>query len=389
MILWLLPYITKTFPFAYVSLRMLAAAMCSLAVTVCLGKRFIQMLVNIKLGHTVRVGDVAALANQYGKSKEVPSMGGVLFLTTLFFTSFLFLDLRHSFSWILLATVLWMGGIGFVDDLYKFLHKTADGIRPRVKMFLQLTFAAGLATYLFTSSPMDKSYCKAPVAKERCLETGKLTTLSTKQMYSRWHIPFMQKPIVLSGVFVAFAIGLMMFVIVGSTNAVNLTDGLDGLAAGLALLVASILAVFAFASNHADISQYLHILYIEGSGEIAIFLSALVGSLLGFLWFNGFPAEVFMGDTGSLGLGAILGVSAILLRQEFLYALLAGVFVIETLSVILQIWSFKYRDGKRIFLCAPLHHHLQLLGWHEMKIVLRLWMIGLFLALLGLASLKV
>ena len=187
---------------------------------------------------------------------------------------------------------------------------------------------------------------------------------------------------------IALGFLFLLLVVVGSSNGVNLTDGLDGLAVGCVMMVAMVLALFAFLSNHLEISQYLHILYIEGSGEIAVYLAALAGACLGFLWYNGFPAQIFMGDTGSLALGGILGVSAALLRRELLLALAGGIFVMEALSVILQVGSYKLRNKKRIFLCAPLHHHFEYKGWPETKVVLRFWIIGLILALIGVASLK-
>ncbi len=181
---------------------------------------------------------------------------------------------------------------------------------------------------------------------------------------------------------------LITFVVAGASNAVNLTDGLDGLATGCLIMVASCLALFAFVSNHLDLSGYLNILYVEGSGEIAIYLSALVGACIGFLWYNGYPAEIFMGDTGSLALGGIIGVAAVLLKREALLALVGGVFVVETLSVIMQVMSYRYRKKKRIFRCTPLHHHFECIGWPESKVVIRFWIVGLLLAIVGMSSLK-
>ena len=180
----------------------------------------------------------------------------------------------------------------------------------------------------------------------------------------------------------------VVFIITGSSNAVNLTDGLDGLAAGCLLMVSGVLALFAFLSNHIEIARYLNILYIEGSGEIAIYLFALMGACLGFLWFNGHPAQIFMGDTGSLALGGVIGLAAVLLRRELLLGIVGGIFVIETLSVILQVSSYKLRNRKRIFLCTPLHHHFEYKGWPETKVVMRFWIVGLILAIIGIVSLK-
>ena len=366
--------------FFYASTRMIFATIFGIGLTIVLGKVFIKKLYELKIGHTVRVTDVAVLAEQYEKSTSVPSMGGVIFITTVLMSGCLWMDFSSAFTAILFLAMIWMGAIGFADDYAKIKKKKGFGISGRTKFYLQVAFSLLLSLYLFSSN--------VTTAKEK-VEGGEMRKLTTKEYASHYYIPFYKKPIVLSGAATLLAILLTLFVITGSTNAVNLTDGLDGLAAGLALFVAMVLAVVAFLSKNIEISNYLNILYIEGSGEIAIFLCTLMGALLGFLWFNGYPAQVFMGDTGSLALGGILGVSAVLLRREFLYAIVGGVFVMETLSVILQVLSFKYRGGKRIFLCAPIHHHFQMKGWHEMKVVVRFWMIGLLLALIGLASLKI
>ncbi len=355
--------------FFYVSTRMIFGQIFGLGLTIFLGKFFIRKLYELKIGHTVRVSDVPALSEQYQKSVTVPSMGGILFITSILLSSLLWMDFASPFSWILILSMVWMGAIGFVDDLAKIRKGKSFGIPGRTKFVLQVLFSLLLSVYMFSSLDLH------PPAVDYA---------------AQYYIPFFKKPIIVSGgIGIVCAALLTIFVITGSTNAVNLSDGLDGLAAGLALFVAMVLAIVAFLSNNVEISNYLNILYIEGSAEIAVFLCTLMGALLGFLWYNGYPAQIFMGDTGSLAIGAVLGVSAVLLRREFLYALVGGVFVMETLSVILQVASFKYRRGKRIFLCAPIHHHFQMKGWHEMKVVIRFWMIGLLLALIGLASLKI
>ena len=367
---------------------MIFATIFGLGLTVCLGSVFIRKLCDLKVGHTVRVSDVATLASQYQKSSTVPSMGGLLFITTVLLSGLLFMDLSSAFTVILLLAMIWMGGIGFLDDFAKMKKGKSFGIPGRTKFLLQLLFSFLLSFYMLSPIVTDKVFgITPPTAKDR-VENGEIVRLTTKEYASHYYIPFYKKPIIVSGACTAFAVLLTLFVITGSINAVNLTDGLDGLAAGLSLFVALVLAVVAFLSNNIEIASYLNILYIEGSGEIAIFLCTLMGALLGFLWYNGFPAELFMGDTGSLALGAVLGVSAVLLRREFLFGLIGGVFVLETISVILQVLSFRFR-GKRIFLCAPIHHHFQMKGWHEMKVVIRFWMVGLLLALIGLVSLKV
>lgn len=375
--------------FFYASTRMIFAAIFGLGLTIVLGRVFIKKLYELKIGHTVRIADVAVLAEQYQKSTTVPSMGGILFITTVLFSGCLWMDFSSAFTAILFLAMIWMGLIGAMDDLAKIKKRKSFGIAGRRKFWLQVLFSLLLSFYLFSPSVTNAVKGVVPPSAKERVEGGEVKKLTTKEYALHYYMPFYKKPIVLSGIGIIFAILLTIFVITGSTNAVNLTDGLDGLATGLALLVAFVLAMCAFLSNHLVISGYLNILYIEGSGEIAVFLCALMGALLGFLWFNGYPAQVFMGDTGSLALGGVLGVSAVLLRREFLYAIVGGVFVMETLSVILQVLSFKYRKGKRIFYCAPIHHHFQMKGWHEMKVVTRFWMIGLLLALIGLASLKI
>jgi phospho-N-acetylmuramoyl-pentapeptide-transferase len=224
-------------------------------------------------------------------------------------------------------------------------------------------------------------------------ESGKTeyvsVNLTTQEYSAQYYIPFLKDPVLtLKGIGLVIAFIFILFVITGTSNAVNLTDGLDGLAAGCLIMVSVVLALFAFISNNIELSRYLNILYIEESGEIAVYLLSLTGACMGFLWYNGYPAQVFMGDTGSLSLGGVLGVSAILLRREFLLAIIGGIFVIEALSVILQVGSYKLRNKKRVFLCAPLHHHFEYKGWPETKVVLRFWIVSLLLAMVGIASLK-
>lgn len=371
--------------FGYASARMLFAAITTLGFTVLFGRAFIKKLYELKIGHTIRISDVPVLAAQYDKSKDVPSMGGILFLSSILLSALLWMDLTHSFTIILILTTLCMGLLGAMDDYTK-LKKIKSGISPRRKMVCMVIFSALLGLFLYSPVRAEKPIFTSPTAKMKI--EGQMKSLQTREYALLYFVPFFKKPIVVSGLGVIFALFLTIFVVSGSANAVNLTDGLDGLASGLCLLVALVLSIFAFVSNHVEIADYLNILYIEGSSEIAIFLCATMGACLGFLWFNSYPAQVFMGDTGSLALGGILGVSAILLRRELLFACISLVFVMETISVILQVWSFRYRGGKRIFRCAPLHHHYEMKGMHEAKIVLRFWMMGLLLALMGLASLK-
>jgi phospho-N-acetylmuramoyl-pentapeptide-transferase len=391
MILWIMQFLVDLgikvpHLFMYASTRMIFSAFFTLTLTILLGKTFIQVLYELKIGHTVRIGDVAVLKEMYQKSEDVPSMGGVLFLTTILLSAIFWMDLTHAFTLILVLTTVLMGFLGGMDDYLKIKRKKASlGVSSKQKFLIQAIFSAFLGLYLLWAPLTNAINVKPPVAKEK-----EMVTLNTHEYATRYYFPFYKKPFIVTGILgYAAALFLTIFVVTGSTNAVNLTDGLDGLATGLVLLVALVLSIFAFLSNNLAVSQYLNILYIEGSGEIGVFLCAVIGACLGFLWFNGYPAQIFMGDTGSLALGGILGVSAVLLRREFLYALVGGVFVLETLSVIIQVLSYRFRNGKRVFKCAPLHHHFELQGWHEAKVVIRFWMLGLMFALIGLATLKI
>jgi phospho-N-acetylmuramoyl-pentapeptide-transferase len=387
--------------FIYSSTRMMLAALTSLLFTIFIGPRFIRKLYELKTGQSIRVEDCPLLAELHQKKKDTPTMGGILILASMLLSLFLWMDWQSSFTLILLLTTLWLGWLGGRDDYLKLKHKNSKGLSAKKKFLLQNLLALLIALYLFCPAVAKKisvgEWFKPPVAKEQITvvkkEDGKWefngVTLSTQDYMSRYFVPFLKDPVfILKGAGIIFGILLTIFVITGSSNAVNLTDGLDGLASGCLVMVAGVLALIAFLSNNLEMSRYLNILYIEQSAEIGVYLFALMGACLGFLWYNGYPAQVFMGDTGSLALGGIVGVSAILLRREILFALVGGIFVAETLSVILQVGSYKLRNKKRIFLCSPLHHHFEYKGWPETKVVLRFWIISLILAIFGIASLK-
>jgi len=382
--------------FGYSSMRMMMAALTSLLLTIFLGPRFIKKLYEMKVGQSIRVEDCPMLAQLHEKKKDTPSMGGILILFSMVISLVLWMDLTSSFTLILLVTTLWLGCIGGWDDYLKMKYKNSKGLRPRNKMFFQILLAALIGLYALSPQVAEKihvgKWFSPPQAKaeiQKIKPTVVATSLDMSEYAQRYYIPFYKDPIVvLSGSLVLAAFFITIFVITGSSNAVNLTDGLDGLAAGCIVLASLVLGLFAFLSNNLEISKYLNILYIEGSGEVAIYLFAMIGACLGFLWYNGYPAQVFMGDTGSLAMGGIIGVSAVLLRREVLLAVVGGIFVAEALSVILQVASFKLRDKKRVFLCAPLHHHFEYKGWPETKVVVRFWIIGLILAVIGVISLK-
>lgn len=386
--------------FTYTSSRMMMAALTALLLSIFLGPHFIKKLYEWKIGQTIRTDECPLLGKLHHKKQDTPTMGGVLILFCIVVSLFLWMDLTHVFTWILLVTTLVLGGLGGWDDYKKLKYKNTKGISARGKLCVQFAFSLLLATYFFVPGLSDwleeHTGLKPPLVKEHVSE-GKgiasagaaMQAITLSDYATRVYVPFFKEPLLtFTGFSLILAVLFVAFVIAGSTNAVNLTDGLDGLAAGCVIMIAGCFAVFAFFSNHLDFARYLNILYIEGSGEVAIYLSALVGACLGFLWYNCFPAQVFMGDTGSLAMGGIIGVSAVLLRREFLLGLVGGIFVAEALSVIIQVASYKLRDKKRVFLCAPLHHHFEFKGWPETKVVMRFWIVGLLLALVGVASLK-
>lgn len=377
--------------FWYSSTRMILAAITTLLMTIFLGPWVIRKLYALKTGQSIRVEACPQLAELHQKKKETPTMGGLLILLSMMIALFLWMDLRSSFTLIFLIATVWLGLLGGIDDYLKMKYKNSKGLRARKKFGFQILFSGLLAFFLIwtpmTESLHHGSWFSPPISKEQVAE--KQETLTSQETYGRYFLPFKKAPFfTLAGGGLILAFFITMFVVTGASNAVNLSDGLDGLASGLILLVGAVLALFAFLSNNIEMARYLNIPYLEGSGEIAVYLCALCGACLGFLWYNGYPAEVFMGDIGSLSLGGILGTAAVLLRREFLLALVGGVFVLEALSVILQVLSYRYRNKKRIFRCAPLHHHFEFKGWPEAKVVVRFWIVGLILALFGLASIK-
>jgi len=397
---WLRQFYDLKIPtaFTYFSTRMIFAAGTGLLLTILLGPRFIKKLYELKIGQEIRsVEECPLLAELHGKKKDTPTMGGILILFSMAVALLLWMDLTNAFTWILFLTTVALGFLGAADDYLKLRRKNTKGLKPRKKMIFQVGFSSLIALYLlvpgFTNGIAESLSLKAPSAKEQASlegkKSGQAASLTTQEYVSRVYLPFFKEPVfIFDGLFKIFSFFLIVFVITGASNAVNLTDGLDGLAAGCLVMVSLVLALFAFFSNHFDLARYLNILYIEGSGEIAVYLFALAGAALGFLWYNGYPAQVFMGDTGSLALGGILGVSSVLLRREVILGIAGAIFVAEALSVILQVLSYKYRNKKRIFLCAPLHHHFEYKGWPETKVVIRFWIISLLFAIIAVASLK-
>jgi phospho-N-acetylmuramoyl-pentapeptide-transferase len=369
----------------YTSTRIMLAALTALVITIFFGPLFIRMLSAISKGQSIRTEDVESLAKKHQAKKDTPTMGGLLILIAMLCSMFIWMDLRSIFTPILLLTTVMLGGLGFWDDYLKLKKKNTKGVRGKVKLAVQMGVGLMLVLYFLVPGVAEflhvGNWFSPPVIKSSAADKISLYDYAT-----RLYIPFFKGYVwQMGGVISALFI---LFVVTGASNAVNLTDGLDGLAAGCLILVGATLALIAFLSNNLELSTYLNIVYIEGSGEVAVYLGALVGACIGFLWYNGYPAQIFMGDTGSLALGGILGVCAVILRREVLLGLVGGIFVIEALSVILQVASYRYRNKKRIFLCAPIHHHFEYMGWPETKVVLRFWIVGLFLAIIGIASLK-
>jgi phospho-N-acetylmuramoyl-pentapeptide-transferase len=379
--------------FTYTSSRMILAALTTLLMSIGLGPWMITKLYEMKVGQVIRVDECPLLGELHSKKKGVPTMGGLLIIVSMLASLFLWMDLTHIFTLILFLSTVVLGSVGAYDDYLKLKGQNAKGLSGRKKLAWQLGFSLVVSAYLFipyiSETLETKSFFSKPQVIKEVFDQNASSTeeeLSVKEYATLLYIPFVKEP--LKALPVIFMVFLTAFVITGTSNAVNLTDGLDGLAAGCLLMVAASLAFIGFLSNNTVLAEYLNILYIEGSGEIAVYLCAMMGACLGFLWYNGHPAQIFMGDTGSLALGGVIGTSAILLKRELLLAIIGGVFMIEALSVIIQVGSFKFNNGYRPFLCAPIHHHFEYKGWPETKVVLRFWIVSLLFALLGLASLK-
>ena len=347
--------------FRYETFRAMAAALTSLVLSFALGPWIIVLLTRLKLGQPLRLkSEVRELADLHSSKKGTPTMGGILILLTLTISSLLWCDPENHLYWLVLGSTLFLGCIGFADDYEKVAKKNSKGIRGWQKLAAQLLLAIFVFVYL-------RYYSDYPGAS------------------SRLFIPFMKTPVVVDmGV---LAVVFFAVVIMGSSNAVNLTDGLDGLAIGCCISVALTYAIFCYVAGNARLATYLFLPLVSGAGDLAVFCAALVGSGLGFLWFNCHPARVFMGDTGSLALGGALGVIAICVHQELALVIAGGVFVLEAGSVVLQVASFKL-TGKRIFAMAPLHHHFELKGWEESTVTIRFWIMSLVASLLALATLK-
>ena len=347
--------------FSYVTFRAVAAAITAFGISLIFGNWVINILTALKMGQPIRAAaEVHRLAELHGSKQGTPTMGGVLIIGSVFISSVLWARPDNRFVWLALFAMIYLGVLGFADDYLKVSKKKTDGVPGRVKLLCQIVLAC-VVTSVFLSSP--------------------LLEVQARSLY----VPFIKAPVIVDMSW--FTLVFFALVIVGASNAVNLTDGLDGLAIGCTITVAFGYALISYAAGNFRIAEYLQIPFYPFTGELTVVCAALIGAGLGFLWFNCHPAKVFMGDTGSLAIGGMMGVVAICCKQELLLAVVGGVFVIEAISVILQVLSFKM-TGRRIFLMSPIHHHFELKGWKENTVIVRFWILSAIFALLGLATLK-
>ena len=342
--------------FQYISFRAALAAITALFISFVIGPWIIRKLQQLKIGEEIRKEG----PESHQKKAGTPTMGGIIILSAVIIPTLLWAKVINTYVLLILLATVWMGIVGFIDDYLKVVRKYPKGLIGRYKLAGQIVLGFIVGAIVLYASDFEG-----------------IATLTS--------VPFFKNVEVDFGI---LYVPIVILVITSASNSVNLTDGLDGLAIGLVGISATAWAAISYISGRVDFSDYLNILYLPGAGELTVFCAALIGASLGFLWFNGYPAQVFMGDTGALALGAAIGTLAILLKKELLLIIIGGVFVAESLSVILQVWSYKYR-GKRIFKMAPLHHHYEKIGMHESKVVIRFWIIGILLALLTLTTFKI
>lgn len=362
--LYYLQYYTDIFSplrvFRYITFRSLAGAGTAFLLVVLLGPFFIKMLRKLRIGQYIRKEEAPPLFELHAVKEGTPTMGGLLVITAVFVSAILWTDIFSNKVWLVLGTMWFMGFIGMFDDIKKVLGKSYKGLSARGKMLLQLAWAACMMLVMLSDGDMARH------VRELC-------------------IPFVKAPVNM-GLALSFIFAAL--VLVGSSNAVNLTDGLDGLAIGCSSSVALSYLILSYIAGHAAFAEYLSVPFVKGSGELAVVCGCLLGGCLGFLWHNCHPASIFMGDTGSLALGGTMAAIAIIIKQEILLVVVGGVFVVEAISVILQVASFKLR-GKRIFAMAPIHHHFEMKKWSETQVVVRFWIISIIFALLGILTLKI
>ncbi len=339
--------------FRYITFRCIGGAVTAFVIMLIFGPMFIRAMQRFQIGQVVRDDG----PETHHIKKGVPTMGGLLIIFSITMSTLLWARLDNSLTWLTLFTVLFFGLVGAYDDYQKIKKQNSKGLSARGKLYLQVVGALVVGCFIYFHPGFD----------------GRLSVPFFKNLHPD-----------LGWFYIIFAV----IVIVGASNAVNLTDGLDGLAVGPTVISAAVYLVFSYLAGHIILAEYLQIPYVKGSGEVAIFCGTIVGGCLGFLWFNAYPAQMFMGDVGSLSLGGSLGAVAIIIKQEMLLAIVGGIFVMEALSVIMQVGYFKLTKGKRIFLMAPFHHHFEKKGWHETKVVVRFWIVSIILGLFALATLK-
>ena len=385
--------------FQYISFRAAIATIFSMGFSLFFGKRIINFLRNQQIGETIR-----DLGLDGQKEKEgTPTMGGLIIILSTLLPVLLLARLNNIYIILLITTMIWMGFIGWLDDYIKVFKKNKQGLKGKFKLFGQIVLGVFVGTILFFHSEVKVRTNVEPISSpiQNTTETrnvsndikAAITTIPLLKNNEFNYYSFIKWIGVNSKYTWLIFIPIVVFIIAAVSNGANLTDGVDGLAAGISAIIVFTLAIFSFVSGNINFASYLNIMYIPNVGEVVIFISAFLGALIGFLWFNVYPADVFMGDTGSLTIGALISVIAVIVRKELIIPILCGVFFIETLSVILQVSYFKYTRikkgvGRRIFKMAPLHHHYQKLGFHESKIVARFWILGIILAVISIVTLK-
>lgn len=398
--------------FTFISFRSAAAVITSLIISLLIGKRIIQYLQKKQVGEVVRN---LGLEGQY-KKEGTPSMGGIIILASIIIPTLLFGKLGNVYIILMLITTVWLGLIGFLDDYIKIFRKNKEGLAGRFKIAGQIVLGIIVGLTLFFSNevriiekvnvanltlkerrefidPSVKIPEKGEITMERKSTKTTIPFVKNNEFDYAWIVSFINEEIRRPFTWIVFVI-IVIFIVTAVSNGANLTDGLDGLATGVSAIIGTALAILAYVSSNIIYAKYLQIMYIPGSEELVVFASAFIGATIGFLWYNSFPAQVFMGDTGSLALGGIIAVFAIIIRKELLIPLLCGIFLVENLSVMIQVSWFKrtrrkYGVGRRIFLMAPLHHHFQKKGFPEPKIVIRFWIVAILLAVISIVTLKI
>mmetsp|Transcript_10270 Transcript_10270/g.23719 ORF Transcript_10270/g.23719 Transcript_10270/m.23719 type:complete len:406 (-) Transcript_10270:1020-2237(-) len=383
--------------FKYISFRAAAAAILSLLITVVFGKKLLCYFHSRNIKEDLRMLDLDAQQ----KKSDTPTMGGIIIVTAILLPTLLFAKLANTYIILLLAATLWMGGIGFLDDYIKVYKKDKKGLAGRFKVFGQVILGLMVGCVLYFHKEVVIREFELPAAVTE--QTKAFRTIAFEDIKStKTNVPFFKKnefdykqlvPGLDERYIWIVYVFMAIFIVTAVSNATNLADGLDGLAAGISAIIGATLAILAYLSGNVIFSQYLNIIYIPNLGELVIFCTAFVGACVGFLWYNTYPAQIFMGDTGSLTLGGLIAVLAIMIRKELLIPLLCGILLTENLSVIIQVAYFKYTKrkygvGKRVFKIAPIHHHYQKMGLHEAKIVTRFWIVGILLAIFTLITLK-